>query len=147
MKIITYVLDDDREELEILQEYLSEVCGCNLEMYTDVGKFIDAIAKSVHIAIIDHQLGAGFDGITVGEMALEKNPFLFLILFSGSPSPKVWQRAANSGFRRLVDKNEPGSYQLVADLVRKEIPAIERRVNAWENLQTLNDKYKQYLPA
>lgn len=147
ISIITYVLDDDQDELELLRPYLVEVCGCDLQLFTNINEFIGAIEQGVHIAIVDHQLSAGIDGIEVGIKALEKNPLLFLILFSGSASPKVWQRATNSGFRRLVDKNERNAYTIIAEMVRQEMPAIRQRINAWEGLQQLNAKYCKYLPA
>jgi CheY-like chemotaxis protein len=145
LTIITYVLDDDEDELMLLQPLLEKVCGCDLELYTKPEDFIHALATGVHIAIIDHQLNAVIDGIEVGRKALEKNPFIFPILFSGSAVPKVWQRATNSGFRRLIDKNEPDAYEQLATMVAEELPRIRQSIDAFFHLETLNNKYKKYL--
>jgi DNA-binding NtrC family response regulator len=145
IKIITYVLDDDYDELLLLKPHLEKVCGCDLLLFTDAEMFIAAIERGTHIGIIDHQLNARIDGIEVGRKVLQQNPLLFLILFSGSPNPKVWQNATNSGFRGLVDKNDQDSYEQVAHMVERQMPLIKARIEEYESLEKLNSKYSKYL--
>jgi DNA-binding NtrC family response regulator len=144
IKIITYVLDDDIEELELLEPHLREVCGCHLELFTNQDEFIAAIQKGFHICIIDHQLNANIDGVEVGRKVLEKNKMLFLILYSGSPSPKVWQAATNSGFRRLVDKNDRNHLKQLATIVKDAMPLIRAEVKERQCLEKLSAKYENY---
>jgi FixJ family two-component response regulator len=144
LTIITYVLDDDIDELELLKPHLEKVCGCDLKLFTDEREFISAIETGVHICIIDHQLSARIDGIDVGRKVLQKNNLLFLILYSGSASPKVWQEATNAGFRRLVDKNDRDCQQQVADMVREAMPVIRAEITGRECLEKLSAKYENY---
>jgi DNA-binding NtrC family response regulator len=145
IKIITYVLDDDRQELELLEPFLQRVCGCDLELYTDPEEFIHAIEQGVHIAIIDHRLSAKTDGIEVGKKVLNKNPLAFLILYSGTNNAKVWQQATNAGFQRLIDKNDPDCYVQVAELVSKAMPIIRFQIRQHNTLSHFKNKYGKYL--
>lgn len=144
LKIITYVLDDDYEELLLLQEPLQKVCGCDLQLFTEVDEFINAIDRGVHICIIDHRLSAGVDGIEVGEMVLKKNKFARMILFTGSGSEDIWKKALNVGFKGGVDKNSIDCYQEVADMVANWLPAIRLSVQEWDMLNAFNSKYEKY---
>jgi FixJ family two-component response regulator len=128
IKIITYVLDDDLEELELLEPFLNRVCDCDFQLYTDVNDFIHAIEQGCHIAIIDFYLNTKVDGIEVGRMVLEKNPLCYLILFSGYDDKKTLIKAMNTGFKYFVDKNHPNAYQQVADVVAVQIPGIKMRI-------------------
>ena len=145
IKIITYVLDDDIEELELLKPYLEKVCDCDFQMYTDVSEFICAIQEGCHIAIIDFNLCAKVDGIEVGRMVLDKNPLCFLILFSGMDDKNTIIHAMNTGFRYCVDKNCKDAYQKVADVVAVQRGEIKNRIEAYDNLVKLNRKYQKYL--
>lgn len=145
IKIITYVLDDDKDDLQLLEPYLVKVCGCNLQLYTDVEEFIQAIEKGCHIAIIDHMISSRIDGIEVGKRVLQKNPIAFLILYSGSSNSKVWQRATNNGFRGLIDKSDKDCFEQIANMVFKEMAGIKDRINEWNTLNKFNNKYKKYL--
>lgn len=130
--IITYVLDDDKDELELLKPRLEKVCDCNFQMYTDVKEFIQAIEQGCHIAIIDFRLNAGIDGIDVGRMVLQKNPLCYLILFTGEDSRQTLIRAMNTGFRYCVDKNAIDAYEQVANVVGIQIPGIKMRVEIFQ---------------
>lgn len=145
LRIITYVLDDDIEELELLQPYLEKACGVDFLMFTDIDEFISAVAEGVHIAIIDHRLNAGIDGIDVGRKVLDKNPLIFLILYSGSSEKKVWQRATNAGFRGLIDKGDPDCYEQIEQMIVSQKGAIERRKEVYDSLSFLHHKYAKYL--
>jgi FixJ family two-component response regulator len=145
IKIITYVLDDDIDELLLLKEPLQKVCGCDLEMFTDPGDFINAIDQGVHIAIIDFKLSAGVDGIEIGRQVLQKNKLAFLILFSGLNDSRVWQRATNVGFRGLVYKNDFDCYKQVSEMVSAQLDGIRKRIQEYEMLCTLNSKYEKHL--
>jgi DNA-binding NtrC family response regulator len=145
IRIITYVLDDDIEELELLKPYLEKVCACDFQMYTDVSEFICAIQEGCHIAIVDFNLNAKIDGIEVGRMVLEKNPLCFLILFSGMDDKRTIINAMNTGFRYCVDKNSTTAYQQVADVVDEQREGIKNRMETYDNLLKLNRKYQKYL--
>lgn len=142
LPIVTYVLDDDLDELEILKFHLEEVCGVHLEFFTDITDFINGIQHGMHIGIIDHRLNASVDGIEVGRMVLQKNPTMFLILYSGSNDKKVWQRATNSGFSGLIDKNDPHSILQIADMVAEQKEIIREKKMYWHGLyQKYSTKY------
>lgn len=145
LSIITYVLDDDKEDIEILRPFLERVCKrCELMLFTDVEAFVDAIEEGAHIGIIDHRLNAGIDGIEVGKRVKKKNRFAQLILFSGSSDKRVWQRATNSGFCGLVDKGDPDCYEQIAVMVERMIPDLRSRIEEWSLLTRMNEKYKAY---
>lgn len=134
VKIITYVLDDDKEELELLRLQLEKVCGCDLQTYSDHKEFLAAIEQGVHVAIIDYVLNAPTDGIDIGAKVLSKNPLCYLVLFTGSQDWKVYQRAMNTGFKCSVYKNAIDSYERVANAVQKQLTGIVERIdifNKW----------------
>ena len=145
VKIITYVLDDDFDDLALLKEPLEKVCGCDLELYTDAAKFIEAIELGGHICIIDHQLTASADGIEIGKKVLEKNEDAFLILFSGSAREEVWQRAMNAGFQRGVNKNAHDAFEQIAVMVEKQLPVIRRKISNQVFAQSMYKKYEKHL--
>jgi FixJ family two-component response regulator len=145
LSIITYVLDNDYEELLLLKPYLERACGADFEMYTDIEKFTDAIQLGVHIGIIDHHLNAPINGIEVGKKVLQNNPLTFLILYSGSGDKKVWQQATNAGFRGLVDKNDRDAFEQIEAMITRQKPALERSIKEHAALKNLNEKYQKYL--
>lgn len=139
INIITYCLDDDREELEIIESYLTEVCGANIELHTDAQAFVSAIEDGNHIGIVDHQMGK-VNGIDIGRLVISKKPFCFLILFTGNESFAVAKEALNNGFGAIVGKNEINAYQQLAEIVKKRQSYIQMMAefrNKYENrLQT-----------
>lgn len=142
LRIITYVLDDDIEELELLRPHLEKACGVELKMFTDIEKFVRAIDEGIHIAIIDHKLNAGTDGIEVGKRVLRKNRLVWLILFSGSGDKMVWQKAMNAGFRGGIDKNDEDSFSQLERMITGYKKEIEGRVSFYE---AFTKKYSKYL--
>lgn len=132
IRIITYVLDDDVDELELLQPYLEKIYDCNFQMYTDIKEFIHAIEDGCHIAIIDFQINAGIDGIDVGGMVLQKNPLCYLILYTGNESRQTIVRAMNTGFRYCVNKNAADAKEQVANVVGMQIPGIKMRIEIFQ---------------
>lgn len=142
IRIITYALDDDKDELYLLNFYLRSICGDDLHLYSDIEEFLKEIEHGAHICIIDHKLNAGIDGIEVGQRVLKKNPLAFLILYSGNACPKVWQTATNVGFSRLVDKNDPGCFDQIARMVEAQVPAIQERMDLYA---MWCHKYEKYI--
>lgn len=137
IKIITYVLDDDIEEVELLRPHLEKVCEPDLQMYTSVADFLAAIEEGCHIVIIDFRLNAIIDGIEVGKRVLEKNPLCFLIFYSGTESKQTLIRACNTGFDFIVDKNDVDACEQIANAVSSQLDLIRMRIRIF------NKYYKQ----
>lgn len=138
IRIVTYVLDDDWEELKQLQVFLNNLRGCNVQLFRTIDTFVAAIEQGCHIAIIDYQLGAGIDGIDVGRMVLDRNPLCFLVMLSSREDKQTLVRAINTGFRYYVDKRDPGYRTQVAAVVERQMEQIQMRCAIYE-------KYKNRL--
>lgn len=143
IKITTYVLDDDMEDLELMKHYLERIFpDCDFQMYCDYKLFLQAIEQGCHICIIDHHLNSVVDGIEVGRLVLHKNQLCTLILFSGSRSYEVVKEATNSGFRYIIDKNEVNAYEEVAQVVKQQIPLIEMRIGIFNKYFAQLNQYE-----
>jgi FixJ family two-component response regulator len=138
--IITYVLDDDREELELLEPFLKKICGCTFSLHDNVEDFLQAIEQGAHIAIIDYKLNGKVDGIEVGRKVLEKNSLCYMIMYSGNDDNKIVRRAMNSGFRFFVDKNDPEAFPQIASEVTKQLDAIRSRIAVFQKWQHTLDR-------
>jgi response regulator RpfG family c-di-GMP phosphodiesterase len=138
VRVLVYLLDDDPDEILLLREGLDRVCGNDLRAYTDIDGFLKAIEEGVHLAIIDHNLSAGIDGIEVGRRVLQTNEHCALMLASGTQDPRVLREATNSGFSWLLDKNDRSYYEQVAAIVEALLPKLRRRSH-------ILSRYKSYL--
>jgi FixJ family two-component response regulator len=136
--IITYVLDDDREDLLLIDLQLKQIPGCHYSLHHSVEEFITAIEQGAHIAIIDYQLNGSVDGVEVGRMVLQKNKLCFLIMLSGSDDKRSVIRAMNAGFSYYIDKNDPLYLRGIGQVVEQQLSLIKMRIG-------IEEKYKKQL--
>lgn len=145
--IITFVLDDDYDELLLLKEHLQKVCGLNLRLYTEADEFLAAFEVAfVHIGIIDHKLNAGINGIELGKKVLEKNENAKLILFSGIDEAEVWRKASCEGFVGEFYKNDANVYEELSAFISRLLKSLKHRIikwnEDWAELKAIKEIYK-----
>ena len=145
LNIMTYVLDDDKDMLEILEQIFKENGFDQCNFFTEGKDFIEKLNENVHVCIVDHNLNNGVSGLEVARKARELNDECYIVAMTGTHDPKVIIKYINEcGVRYWVDKDKPRYMDELAVYVKKIIPAIKSRFELMSFVLKGRNELKQW---
>ena len=121
LNIVTLILDDDTDMLELIEAALKDAGIKNYKLFYSDAEFIEVLSENMHILVIDHTLNATVSGLDVMKRAIQKNPSVFVIAMSGNNDSKLVVEYLNEGANRFILKNEPDYLELLVRFVRQGI--------------------------
>lgn len=120
---VIFILDDNREELELMERHVLRSLGYVYEMFVDEKELLSKIPKGVNIFIIDHFLFQ-MSGLEIAKKIKDANEDNFIILFTGSKSDKTISDYIEMKIDRFVYKNNPDNYALLRKAINDGITII-----------------------
>jgi two-component system, LuxR family, response regulator FixJ len=96
------VVDDDRAVRDSLQ-FLLEVIGYSVEVFSSAAEFLLANVKHFCCLILDHHM-PGMTGLELAERLRANGSAIPILLITGSSSPAIVVRAAELDICRVLEK-------------------------------------------
>jgi response regulator RpfG family c-di-GMP phosphodiesterase len=128
LNIVTYLVEDDKDIRELLQDVFKENGLENVQFFTKGKEFIDNLNDDVHIAIVDHYLNNGMTGLDVLMKVNEINPDCIKIAVSGVSDDNIIIDYINKGgVTHWVRKDNPAYPVELVKYINEIIPMIKKR--------------------
>lgn len=142
LNILTYVLEDDEDIVELLDRLFKLNGFIDYLFFTDSKKFVANLNERVHICVIDYYLQGPLNGIDVMKVVLSQNPWCKVIMISGQDNPEVITDFVNhDGFRYVSKKSKDYTKHLV-DYMQLAIALIKRQIDMHEEFKSVYEELK-----
>ncbi|GEO08781.1 response regulator [Segetibacter aerophilus] len=120
VNILTYILEDDVEIHEVINDLLKANGIVNFKLYDDPAEFLENLSADINICVIDHTLKSGINGIDVIKAVKARNKRSYVIVMTGQVSYKIVAEYLNLKADKYIDKNitdEDGRYMYLDELI------------------------------
>ena len=145
------IVDDERDVRETFVGWLREAhLGCELLSAASVPEALThANQRTIDLAILDWNLGAGLTGLDLLEDLQAFNPDIVAIMITGYAHQATPLMAMRLGVRDYLDKNQGLTRELFLGVVQRQLERIrparlQRRVH--EGLAAFHQAVEQVLP-
>lgn len=122
---MTYILDDEEDVVQMLQDIFKDKGFDNCKFFTKASELLENLNESVHICILDYLLPGGLSGMDVLRKIKAVNKDCYVIGFTGYENYHKIRQWVNEGLYKLVDKNEPGYLEELAQYVKEAMDRIK----------------------
>lgn len=140
--ILTYVLEDDSDVLDIIKEMLHENGITQYSLFTSPTDFLKDLNSDINICVIDHYLTGGLDGIQVIKEIKAKNEFSYVIIMSGQKNFDVAVAYLNNGAEKYVDKTKPKYLETLIQELQTGFKIADRRIRIVKALESQKEKHE-----
>ncbi|HEX5359566.1 MAG TPA: PAS domain-containing hybrid sensor histidine kinase/response regulator [Fluviicoccus sp.] len=116
-----FCVDDDRQNLEALKALFSQWGVGAVECLPDAESAVEranALTEAPDLLLLDYQLGAGLDGLSLAKALRARWPHATVLLVSAAPDPDLPQRAKAEGVLFLAKPVRAGALKAVLNSVR-----------------------------
>jgi FixJ family two-component response regulator len=146
INISIFCLDDDADTLDDIKRGFDNAGIANYALFNNRASFLASFHECVHVAVIDHYLGAGDEiGYDVMETIFKKNaeygsPIKCkMIIISGQDDPRMIAKYLNNGAFRYLPKYDPGFDELLIQYVKTAIREVKDFLEPYNRLVTVRD--------
>lgn len=134
VNIAIFILDDDKEALEMIEETIREEGITNYRLFRHEDDFEKELNDEIHVCVVDHRLHLK-SGLDVVKLIKERNKDSFVIIYTGHKNPdtiiKYWQ----SGADEWIDKGDGGHLEQLAKYIRKGLRKSVAKIKLMEYLK------------
>lgn len=116
--ILIIAIDDDLVWRELMEQSIIDAGGENYRIYSSPSEFISACNQDVYIALIDHKLGGGIQGIDILRSIKTKSPDCMSIILSATDDAKVVIEYTNEGVYKWVVKNPDTAQENMTNYIK-----------------------------
>ncbi len=142
VNILSFVLDDDQEELDLIKEMLDKHEMTNYTLFTDPDKFMNNITADIHICIIDHFLPRGKTGLDLCKEIKRVSKDSFVTIITGQTSKDVIIDYLNNCADKYVDKSEDCYLDKLRKFMIEGMEYAQRRLDEIETLKMKREEIK-----
>lgn len=128
LHILTYILEDDIEVQEIIQNLIDETGIRNVKMYTSPKEFLAELTNEISICVIDHFLPDGLTGLDVIKAVKEKNEYSYVIIMTGQDSKNVAVKYINAGVDKYIDKDDGDYLKRLIEKLKTGFAVAQKRI-------------------
>lgn len=127
--IMTYLLDDDEEIIDLFREIFEANGLDNCEYFSKGKVFMDNLNENVHICVVDHDLRNGVTGLEILEKVNQLNPDCKKIVVTGMEDNNLTIEYVNRcKIDQWIKKDFKSTYiQKLVDYIKGIIPEIKDR--------------------
>lgn len=140
LNIIFFVLDDDKDLLQLMEELIKKNGITNYKLFTHHEEFMQAITDDIHVCVIDHFLTGGLTGIHICHEIKRRNKDSFVIVMTGQRSFDVAIEYLNTCANRYIDKGKDNYLQLFEEYMNVGLKVAKERII---ELQYINERMKK----
>ncbi len=130
VNIATYILDDDQDILDIVEEMISKLGITNYKLFTDEQLFLDGLTEEIHVVIVDHFLNES-TGLDIVKMIKDKNEDSYVIVYSGMRDHENIIKYINSGVDGWVDKNAPDHLNDLCTYLKQGLKTAKKKIDLY----------------
>lgn len=136
VKILSYVLEDDTEMLEMIERLMKAANINEYELFTKPEDMLMHIQSDIVLAAIDHYLDGKFSGLDILKEIKRRNPNSYVIIMTGQQNCKVVIEYLNSGANKYVDKNEKDYLSKLIEYMMEGLQEVGKRIDFINFLET-----------
>ncbi len=148
VNILSFVLDDDKDILLIIEDLLKENSITNYRLFHSDEEFLNSMTQDIHVCVIDHFLTGKQTGLDVCRKTKARNKNSFIIVMSGQRDPDVIIAYLNECADKYVDKNKKDYLKTLIDYLKVGIETVVERLERMEKLEhkinAIRERRKQY---
>lgn len=143
LNILSLVLDDDVEILEIIEGLLKEHGITGYKLFTKYTDLLEQINGDVYVCVIDHFLTGGVTGLDVCKIIKENSKDSYVIIMTGQQDIKVVIEYLNSCADKYIDKHQRDYLDLLIKYVNEGLEIAKNRLEEIEILSQKREDLKQ----
>ncbi len=128
VNIATFILDDDENVLMLIERGIKKLGVENYKLFTNEEEFISTLTEEVHVCVVDHRL-TKVTGLDIIKIIREKTSQSYIIVYSGFKDPKIMIEYINSKIDGWVDKDTPGHFEKLYEMILEGIEIAKKRVD------------------
>lgn len=121
--VFIFVLDDSRDDLELLERNVLKKVGHSYKLFIDEEVFLLEMRHSANVYVIDHFLFT-MTGLDMVQKIRDKNMANFIIVYTGTKSDKTVSDYIEKKIDRFVHKDNPDHYELLTKAINDGITQI-----------------------
>ncbi len=135
VNILSLILDDDKDILEIIEDLLKENAITNYRLFSLYDEFLNDMTDEMNVSVIDHTLTGGKTGLDICKAVKARNKNNFVIVLTGQINPDVVIDYLNENANRYVDKNRSDYLQKMIEYLKIGIETVKEKLEQNEILE------------
>lgn len=143
LNILSLVLDDDTEILEIIEGLLKQHGIINYKLFTKYTDLLEQISGGIYVCVLDHFLTGGKTGLDVCKTIKENSKDSYVIVMTGQQDIKVVIDYLNSCADKYIDKNRKDYLDLLIKYMSEGLEIAKNRLEEVEILLQKRSELKQ----
>ncbi len=140
VNIATFILDNDQEVLDIIEETLDKAGIANYKLFTDAELFMDGLNDEIHVCLVDHFLIGKKTGLDILSEIKAKNEHSFVIAYTAMKNPDVIINYIECDIDEFIDKNKKDHLKRLTSYIQKGIKGAIKRIGFSTFIKTERDK-------
>lgn len=143
LNILSLVLDDDAEILEIIEDLLMQHGIVNYKLYTNYTDLLEQINGGIYVCVLDHFLSGGKTGLDVCQTIKEKSKDSYVIVMTGQTNIDVVISYLNNCADKYIDKSRRDYLELLIKYMNDGLEIAKNRLEEVEILQQKREELKK----
>jgi DNA-binding NtrC family response regulator len=143
INILSFVLDDDADILELIEGLLKENGIHNYRLFSTEKELFDNLTKDIHVCVIDHYLPSAKTGLQVCKEIKSISPDSFVIVMTGQQDTNVVIDYLNACADKYIDKNRKDHLLLLIDYLNVGLEQAKKRLDEITILQQKRERIKE----
>lgn len=133
IKILTYLLDDDKDFIDLIDAHFKVRNVKDYLLFTDATKFLNEVTSDVSVCVFDYNL-EGIKGSEIIKQVKKTNPNCFFIIISGYMNEHEMKKSVNAGANRIATKDEPEFLDRLIEYIEEGIEAVRERFDFYSQV-------------
>lgn len=143
LNILSLVLDDDRDILELIEGLLKQHGITSYKLFTKYTDLLEQVNGGIYVCVIDHYLSGGKTGLDVCKRIKESSKDSYVIVMTGQHDIKVVIDYLNSCADKYIDKSLPNYLDLLIKYMNEGLEIAKNRLEEIEILVQKREELKQ----
>lgn len=136
VKILSYVLEDDRETLDMIEDLLKANGISDYELFTKSEDMLIHIQGDIVLCVLDYYLDGRLSGLDILKEIKKRNSYSYIIVMSGQANCKIVIDCLNAGANKYIDKNEPDYLNKLIEYMLEGLQEARKRFELLTFLET-----------
>jgi FixJ family two-component response regulator len=143
VRILSYVLEDDRDTLEAIDHVLKSNGIVDYGLYTSPDEMMQNIQSDIVICVLDYYLNGVLNGLDLLKEIKRRNSNSYVIVMSGQNDCKVVIDLLNAGANKYIDKNNRHYLNQLVEFMQEGLTEAKKRWELVDFLETqmINRKF------
>lgn len=149
INVLTYLIDDDQDFINVIDEYFKLKGVKNYKLYTDPVLMLQEVNGDVAVCIVDYRISTAVTGIDLIKEVKKSNPTCFFIVMSGLLDKNLIAQCVNAGTNKILFKDDPLFMEHLVEFINEGIDTVQERFDfysqVWERFIETDQLFEKLL--